>query len=84
MPFLLPLLCVKRYRLGIYNVIKLGEYKWRYLMGMIRKMLIIILFYYIQSYNIQKFGRYETSNILAGGNFSLKNWFHITPFSLKF
>lgn len=39
--------------------------------------------YYIQHINIIKFGRYGTSNLLAGGSYNLKKLFYLKPLSLK-
>lgn len=83
-PIFLPLFMIKDTSLSIYNIIKaLLKYNWKYLSGNDQKNAYNNLFYYIQDYNIQKFGRYGRSNLLAGGDFSLKNWFHTTPFSLR-
>lgn len=83
-PIFLPLFMVKDTSLSIYNIIKaLLKYDWKYLSGNDQKNAYNNFFYYIQDYNIQKFGRYGKSNLLAGGDFSLTNWFHTTPFSLR-
>lgn len=83
-PIFLPFYMLKETTLSIYNIIKsLLKYDWKYLSGNDQKNAYNNFFYYIQDYNIQKFGRYGKSNLLAGGDFSLKNWFNTTPFSLR-
>jgi len=83
-PVFLPFFMLKDTSLSIYNIIKsLFKYDWKYLSGNDQKNAYNNLFYYIQDFNIQKFGRYGKSNLLAGGDFSLSNWFHVTPFSLR-
>ena len=83
-PIFLPLIMIKETSISIYNIIKaLLNYHWSYLSGNDQNNAYNNFFYYIQDYNIQKFGRYGKSNLLAGGDFSLKNWFHTTPFSLR-
>jgi hypothetical protein len=83
-PIFLPLLMLKDTTLSVYNIIKaLLKYDWKYLSGNDQKNAYNNLFYYIQDFNIQKFGRYGKSNLLSDTNYSLKNLFHITPFSLR-
>jgi len=83
-PIFLPLIMLKETSLSVYNIIKaLLSYQWSFLSGNDQNNAYNNFFYYIQDYNIQKFGRYGKSNLLAGGHFSLKNWFHTTPFSLR-
>ncbi|WP_103636078.1 hypothetical protein [Campylobacter concisus] len=83
-PVILPVLMLKDTSLSIYNIIiNLSKYRWKYLSGNDQRNAYNNFFYYIQDYNIQRFGRYGQSNLLAGGSFSLKNWFHATPLSLR-
>ncbi|MFY9100648.1 hypothetical protein OZY48_06345 [Aliarcobacter cryaerophilus] len=83
-PIFLPLFMIKDTTFSIYNIIKaLLKYDWKYLVANDKQNAYNNLFYYIQDYNIQKFGRYGKSNLLAGGSFILKNLFHTTPFSLR-
>jgi len=83
-PIFLPIFMLKDTSLSVYNILKgLLKYDWKYLSGNDQQNAYNNFFYYIQDYNVQKFGRYGKSNLLAGGDFSLKNWFHVTPFSLR-
>jgi len=83
-PIFLPLFMLKDTSFSIYNIIKaLLKYDWKYLSGNDQKNAYNNFFYYIQDFNIQKFGRYGTSNLLVGDDYSLKSWFHATPFSLR-
>lgn len=70
---------------SLYNIIKaLNKYEWKYLSGNTVLTALNNYFYYIQDLNIQRFGRYGISNLLAGGYFSLKTWFHTMPTALRF
>ena len=83
-PVILPILMLKDTSISIYNIIiDLSKYRWKYLSGNDQRNAYNNFFYYIQDYNIQRFGRYGHSSLLAGGSFSLKNWFHATPLSLR-
>ena len=83
-PIVLPILMLKDTSISIYNIIiDLSKYHWKYLSGNDQRNAYNNFFYYIQDYNIQRFGRYGHSSLLAGGSFSLKNWFHATPLSLR-
>jgi len=83
-PFFLPLFMFKSTTLSIINIIKsLMKYEWKYLSGNNQKNAFNNFFYYIQDYNIKKFGRYGKSNLLSGQEYDLKGWFHVTPFSLR-
>ena len=42
-----------------------------------------IFAYYIQYFNIKKFGRYGRSRLLAGGDYDLRAQFNFTPLSLR-
>jgi len=82
-PVFLPFLMIKDSSASIFSIlVSLVKYDWKYLSGNDIANAYNNLFYYIQDFNIQKFGRYGRSNLLAGGDFNLKNWFHTTPFSL--
>lgn len=83
-PVFLPIIMIKDTIFSFFNIIKaLLKYDWKNLAGNDQRNAYNNFFYYVQDYNIQKFGRYGQSNLLAGGDFSLKNWFHTTPFSLR-
>ena len=83
-PIFLPFYMLKETTLTIFNILNsLLNYNWKYLTANSRLNAYNMLFYYIQDYNIQRFGRYGKSNLLGNGYFSLKNWFHTTPFSLR-
>lgn len=83
-PIVLPILMLKDTSISIYNIIiDLSKYRWKYLSGNDQRNAYNNFFYYIQDYNIQRFGRYGHSSLLAGGSLSLKNWFHVTPLSLR-
>ena len=83
-PVVLPILMLKDTSISIYNIIiNLSKYRWKYLSGNDQRNAYNNFFYYIQDYNIQRFGRYGHSSLLAGGSFNLKNWFHVTPFSFR-
>ncbi len=70
---------------SLINIIKaLSKGDWHYLSGNTTHTAFNNYFYYIQSLNIQKFGRYGVSSLVGGGrDFSLKNWFHTMPFALR-
>jgi hypothetical protein len=83
-PIFLPLLMLKDTSFSIFNIIKsLLKYDWRYLSGNDQANAYNNLFYYVQDFNIQKFGRYGKSNFISNTDFSFKKWFHVTPFSLR-
>lgn len=83
-PIILPALMLRDTSFSIINIIKaLHKYNWKYLSANDQKNSYNNLFYYTQDYNIQKHGRYGSSDLLAGGSYSLKNWFHATPLSLR-
>jgi len=83
-PIVLPIFMIRDTSISIINIVKaLLKYDWKFLSGNDQKNAYNNLFYYIQDYNIQRFGRYGTSDSLAGGKLSLRNWFHTTPFSLR-
>ena len=57
---------------------------WFYLTGNTLHVSLNNYFYRVQDVNLQRFGRYNESLLVAGGDgFSLKNWFHTTPVSLR-
>lgn len=57
---------------------------WFYLTGNTLHVALNNYFYRVQDVNLQRFGRYNDSQLVAGGDgFSLKNWFHTTPVSLR-
>lgn len=83
-PVLLPFFTCLALTKTIKNILtELRKGNWRYLNGNNFHMAMLNYCYYIEDFNIQKFGRYGKSDLLAGGNYDLKNWFHITPLSLR-
>lgn len=70
---------------SIANIIKsLVFQKWKYLTGNNKSSSLNNYFYFGQSLNINKFGRFGDSSLLNGPEkFSLKNWFHCTKLSLN-
>lgn len=84
-PILLPFFMIHDTSKSIYNIIRelVTKHDWKYLSGNHQLNAYAQFFYYIQYYNIKKFGRFGISNLLGGGNFSLKKLFHLTPLSLK-
>ncbi len=84
-PIVLPFLMIKETSASIFNIISgLINCKWKYLSGNDERNALNNYFYYVQDLNVQKFGRYGTAGLMGGGNYSLKNLFHITPVSLRF
>jgi len=83
-PLLLPFFTFPALVKSARNILsELVKGNLRYLTGNNSYMAILNYFYYTEDFNIQKFGRYGKSNLLAGGNYDLRNWFHATPLSLR-
>jgi len=70
---------------SLYNILRsLARYNWRFLSGNTPLTALNNYFYYVQDLNIQRFGRYGRTHLLADGDFSLKTWFHVMPVALRF
>lgn len=56
---------------------------WKYYSGNTAHTAINNYFYYTQDLNVQKFGRFGNSKLLAGGDYSLAKLFQLNPLSLR-
>ena len=73
-PILLPVLMLVETTLSMRNIFQaLRSYQWNAYLGNDQKNAFNNYYYYTQDLNIQKFGRFGKSNLLAGGNFDQKS-----------
>ena len=82
--FIIPVMAYTLFRSLMSIVGALVGKKWFYLTGNTVHVALNNYFYRVQDVNLQRFGRYNDSQLVAGGDgFSLRNWFHTTPASLR-
>ena len=82
--FIIPVMAYTLFRSLLSIAGALVGRKWFYLTGNTVHVALNNYFYRVQDVNLQRFGRYNDSQLVAGGDgFSLRNWFHTTPVSLR-